>query len=86
MLVGPAAEGGGFATFPFYKLARLSDEPSAMTGERAADILRRLGLSEDKVQAVLLLSVKHAPSSLPHVHPQCPGFPTMRIFFQLYRV
>ena len=28
VIVGPAAEGGGFRTFPFYKLARLSEEPS----------------------------------------------------------
>ena len=28
VFVGPAAEGGGFGAFPFYKLARLSDEPS----------------------------------------------------------
>ena len=31
VLVGPAAEGGGFAPFPFCKLARLSDEPSMYT-------------------------------------------------------
>jgi len=28
VLVGPATEGGGFGTFPFYKLAHLSEEPS----------------------------------------------------------
>ena len=31
VLVGPAAEGGGFEAFPFYKLALLSDEPSRLT-------------------------------------------------------
>ena len=52
MLLGPArpaAEGGGFEAFPFYKLAGLSDEPSRATNKRAGAILRQLGLSEDKV-------------------------------------
>ena len=38
MLVGPArpsVEGGGFRTFPFSKLARLSDAPSTATNARA---------------------------------------------------
>jgi len=34
-MVGPAAEGGGFETFPFHKLARLSDAPSKATNARA---------------------------------------------------
>ncbi|KAJ1473991.1 hypothetical protein T484DRAFT_1912139, partial [Baffinella frigidus] len=61
VLIGPArpaAEGGGFETFPFYKLARLSDEPSRATNARAGEILRQLGLDEDKVEAVLGRSVK----------------------------
>jgi len=58
VLVGSAAEGGGFEVFPFYKLARLSDAPSKLTNAKAAAILRQLGLGEDKVQAVLRLSVK----------------------------
>ena len=67
VLVGPAAGGGGFETFPFYKLARLSDEPSRATSVQAGEILRQLGLSEDKVQAVLRLSVKQVapPRHLP---------------------
>ncbi|KAJ1467763.1 hypothetical protein T484DRAFT_1857729, partial [Baffinella frigidus] len=44
VLVGPAAEGGGFGPFPFYKLARLSDEPSRATNARAGGILQQLGL------------------------------------------
>ncbi|KAJ1491967.1 hypothetical protein T484DRAFT_1772740, partial [Baffinella frigidus] len=43
LLIGtarPSAEGGGFRTFPFYKLARLSAEPSEATNARAASILR----------------------------------------------
>ena len=61
VLVGqarPAAEGGGFEAFPFYKLARLSDEPSLATNARAGQILRQLGLGEVKVLAVMGLSVK----------------------------
>ncbi|KAJ1487096.1 hypothetical protein T484DRAFT_1787681 [Baffinella frigidus] len=54
----PAAEGGGFGSFPFYKLARLSDEPSRATNERAGVVLRQLGLGEDSVQTVLGRSVK----------------------------
>jgi len=37
VLVGPAAEGGGFETFPSYKLARLSDEPSQATNAQAGE-------------------------------------------------
>jgi hypothetical protein len=62
VIVGPAAQWGGFSTFRYYKLARLSDEPSAATNARAAMILRQLGLGEDKVQAVLRLSVKQVMS------------------------
>ncbi|KAJ1479745.1 hypothetical protein T484DRAFT_2022949, partial [Baffinella frigidus] len=64
VIVGPAAQGGGFSTFRYYKLARLSDEPSAATNARAAMILRQLGLGEDKVQAVLRLSVKQVVDSV----------------------
>ncbi|KAJ1474238.1 hypothetical protein T484DRAFT_1833138, partial [Baffinella frigidus] len=53
-----AAEGGGFGAFPFHKLAGLSDEPSRATNAQAGAILRHLGLSEVKVQAVLGRSVK----------------------------
>ena len=62
VMVGPAAEGGGFGTFPFYKLARLTEEPSKATNASAAAILRKLGLGEDKLQAVLRLSVKEVIS------------------------
>ncbi|KAJ1471840.1 hypothetical protein T484DRAFT_3485030 [Baffinella frigidus] len=61
LMIGPArtaAEGGGFGSFPFHKLAVLSDEPSRATNAQAGAILRQLGLSEDKVQAVLGRSVK----------------------------
>jgi len=61
VLVGPerpAKEGGGFEVFPFYKLYRLSDEPSKATNARAGQILRHLGLGEGKVLAVEALSVK----------------------------
>ncbi|KAJ1477991.1 hypothetical protein T484DRAFT_1819104, partial [Baffinella frigidus] len=61
VLVGQAwnsADGGGFEAFPFYKLARLSDEPSMATNALAGQILRQQGLSEVKVQAVMGLSVK----------------------------
>ncbi|KAJ1473644.1 hypothetical protein T484DRAFT_1835300, partial [Baffinella frigidus] len=64
VIVGPAAEGGGFGTFPYYKLARLSDAPSKATNAQAAVILRQLGLGEEKVQAVLRLSVKQVVDSV----------------------
>ena len=59
-------QGGGFAAFPFHRLAGLSDQPSKATNARAGAILRQLGLREDKVQAVLKRSVKQAitPSCL----------------------
>jgi len=44
------------------------------TNALAGDILRQLGLSEDKVQAVLGLSVKQVAVSLPHLpqlRPEC---------------
>jgi hypothetical protein len=61
VLIGPArtaAEGGGFAAFPFHKLAGLSNEPSKATNARAVAILRKLGLSEDKLGVVRGRSVK----------------------------
>eukprot|EP00290_Baffinella_frigidus_P041768 CAMPEP_0180287810 /NCGR_PEP_ID=MMETSP0988-20121125/13621_1 /TAXON_ID=697907 /ORGANISM="non described non described, Strain CCMP2293" /LENGTH=842 /DNA_ID=CAMNT_0022262261 /DNA_START=659 /DNA_END=3183 /DNA_ORIENTATION=+ len=64
VIVGAAAEGGGFGTFPFHKLARLSDEPSRATNALAATILRQLGLGEDKVQDVVRLSVKQVVDSV----------------------
>jgi len=51
VLVGqarPAAEGGGFGEFPFYKLARLSDAPSAQTNARAGPPSTLQGLLEIK--------------------------------------
>ena len=77
MLVGQAAEGGGFETFPFYKLARLSDEPSQATNAQAGEILRQLGLSEDKLQAVLGLSVKQVAT--PRHLPPAPAPPECRV-------
>ncbi|KAJ1474812.1 hypothetical protein T484DRAFT_1830917 [Baffinella frigidus] len=53
VLIGPAhfsEDGGGFKT--------LSHEPSMATNARAGAILRQLGLSEDKVEAVMGQSVK----------------------------
>ncbi|KAJ1479290.1 hypothetical protein T484DRAFT_2881444 [Baffinella frigidus] len=44
VMLGPATDGGGFGTFPFHKLTRLSDEPSRATNARAAAILQQLGL------------------------------------------
>ena len=61
VLIGPArtaAEGGGFAAFPFHKLAGLSDEPSKATNARAGAILKQLGLSEDRLEVVRGRSVK----------------------------
>ena len=77
MLVGPAAEGGGFEPFPSYKLARLSDEPSQATNAQAGEILRQLGLSEDKVKAVLGLSVKQVAT--PQHLPQAPVPPPPKV-------
>ena len=57
----PATEGGGFAAFPFYRLAGLSESPSEATNARAASILRQLGVREDKVQDVLGRSVHPNP-------------------------
>jgi hypothetical protein len=54
----PAAKGGGFAAFPFHKLAGLSDKPSRATNARAGAILRQLGLSEAQVDVVMRRSVK----------------------------
>ena len=63
----PATEGGGFAAFPFYRLAGLSESPSEATNARAAAILRQLGVREDKVQDVLGRSVNSNTSTLtPH--------------------
>ena len=66
----PATEGGGFAAFPFYRLAGLSESPSKETNARAAAILRRLGVREDKVQDVLELSVICNPWTLKFLTPK----------------
>ena len=52
VLIGPAngpEEISGFAPFPFHKLSRLSNAPSAKTNQAAAAILRVLGISETKI-------------------------------------
>ena len=48
----------GFAPFPYHKLARLSDQPSAKTNAVAAKILKSLGVEQDKIDAILKRSVK----------------------------
>jgi hypothetical protein len=58
ILVGPQRQDSSFGPFPFSKLGLLSPEPSAMTNNRAAAILAKLGVGDTQIQAMKVRSVR----------------------------
>jgi hypothetical protein len=58
ILIGPQRQDSSFAQFPFGKLGLLSQEPSAMTNNRAASFLAMLGVEDQQIKAMQARSVR----------------------------
>jgi hypothetical protein len=58
ILIGPQRQDSSFQQFPFGKLGLLSQEPSAMTNNRAAYFLASLGVRDEQIKAMQARSVR----------------------------